>query len=169
VVQFFGVVYLYEAGRLHIAATRNFTAKAASQIYDRQELKEPDRSNAGGRAILDRAMVHIPDVLSDPEYSREFALAGGWRAVLAVPLLHDGNPAGAITVGKTDPAAFSEQQIQLLKTFADQAVIAIGNVRLFDSIGAFASLAPPIGWAVDVVTAALLFVVLGWQFCRGSS
>ncbi len=132
----FSVVYLYEAGRLHIAATRNFTAKAASQIYDRQELKEPHRSNLGGRAILDRAVVHIPDVLSDPEYSREFALAGGWRAVLAVPLLHDGNPAGAITVGKTDPAAFSEQQVQLLKTFADQAVIAIENVRLFDEVQA---------------------------------
>jgi two-component system NtrC family sensor kinase len=132
----FSVVYLYEAGRLHIAATRNFTAKAASQIYDRQELKEPSRSNLGGRAILDRAVVHVPDVLSDPEYSREFALAGGWRAVLAVPLLHDGNPAGAITVGKTEPTAFSEQQVQLLKTFADQAVIAIENVRLFDEVQA---------------------------------
>jgi PAS domain S-box-containing protein len=129
----FSVVYLYEADRLHVAATRNFTAEAASQVYEWQEQKTPTRSNAGGRAILDRAVVHIPDVLADQEYSREFALAGGWRAVLAVPLLHNGNPVGAITVAKTDPAAFSDQQIELLKTFADQALIAIENVRLFES------------------------------------
>jgi GAF domain-containing protein len=129
----FSVVYLYEADRLHVAATRNFTAEAASQVYDRQDQKTPTRSNAGGRAILDRAVIHIPDVLADPDYSREFALAGGWRAVLAVPLLHNGKPVGAITAGKTDPAPFSDQQIELLKTFADQALIAIQNVRLFES------------------------------------
>jgi GAF domain-containing protein len=129
----FSVVYLYEADRLHVAATRNFTAEAASQVYEWQDQKTPTRSNAGGRAVLDRAVVHIPDVLADREYSREFALAGGWRAVLAVPLLHDGKPVGAITVGKTDPAAFSDHQIELLKTFADQALIAIENVRLFES------------------------------------
>ena len=129
----FSVVYLYEAGRLHVAATKNFSSEAASQVYARQELKEPNRSNAGGRAILDRAIVHIPDVLTDPEYSREFALVGGWRAVLAVPLLRDGKPAGAITAGKAEPAAFSDAQIQLLKTFADQALIAIENVQLFQS------------------------------------
>jgi two-component system NtrC family sensor kinase len=97
-----------------------------------QDLKEPSRSNAGGRAILDRAIVNIPDVLADPEYSREFALAGKWRAVLAVPLLHGGQPIGALTVGRAAPAAFSGQQIQLLKIFADQAVMAIENARLFN-------------------------------------
>src|SRR5262249_49317658 len=64
---------------------------------------------------------------------REFALAGGWRAVLGVPLLRDGQSVGAISVGKREPTPFSEQQIQLLKTFADQAVIAIENVRLFEA------------------------------------
>jgi GAF domain-containing protein len=72
-------------------------------------------------------------VLEDPEYSRELALAGGWRAVLGVPLVHDGQSVGAITLGKREPTPFSEQQIQLLKTFADQAVIAIENVRLFEA------------------------------------
>jgi signal transduction histidine kinase len=85
---------------------------------------------------LDRAVVHIHDVLEDPEYSRELALAGGWRAVLGVPLVHDGQSVGAITLGKREPTPFSEQQIQLLKTFADQAVIAIENVRLFESVEA---------------------------------
>jgi GAF domain-containing protein len=129
----FSVVFLCDDDCLRIAATKNFTVEATSLIYERQELKRPDRSNVGGRAILDRAIVHVHDVLEDPEYSREFALAGGWRAVLAVPLLRDGKSVGAITVGKREPTPFSEQQIQLLKTFADQAVIAIENVRLFEA------------------------------------
>ena len=129
----FSVVYLYENDHLRVAATKNFTVEATNQINERQELRQINRSYVGGRAVLDRAIAHVPDVLEDPEYSREFALAGGWRAVLAVPLLHEGNSVGAITVGKAEPKAFSERQIQLLQTFADQAVIAIENVRLFDA------------------------------------
>src|SRR5215468_10757220 len=129
----FGVVYLYENDRLRIAATNNFSPEATSQLHDLQQLKRPDRSHTGGRTILDRAVVHIHDVLEDPEYSPELALAGGWRAVLGVPLVHDGQSVGAITLGKREPTPFSEQQIQLLKTFADQAVIAIENVRLFEA------------------------------------
>src|SRR5262245_15414354 len=132
----FGVVYLHENDRLRIAATNNFSPEATSQLHDLQQLKRPDRSHTGGRTILDRAVVHIHDVLEDPEYSRELALAGGWRAVLGVPLVHDGQSVGAITLGKREPTPFSEQQIQLLKTFADQAVIAIENVRLFESVEA---------------------------------
>ena len=82
---------------------------------------------------MDRTIIHVPDVLTDPEYSRDFALAGGWRAVLAVPLLRDGIPVGALTVGKAEPKPFSDRQIQLLNTFADQALIAIENVRLFET------------------------------------
>src|SRR5262245_33894899 len=129
----FSVVYLYDNDRLRVAATKNFTAEATSQIHERQELKRPDRSTVGGRTVLERAIVHVPDVFEDPEYSREFALAGGWRAVLGVPLVRDGQSVGAITVGKREPTPFSDQQIQLLKTFADQAVIAIENVRLFEA------------------------------------
>jgi two-component system, NtrC family, sensor kinase len=128
----FSVMYLNENDRLRAAATKNFSAMATNQISERQELRQISRSYAGGRSVLDRAIVHLPDVLADPEYSRDFALAGGWRAVLAVPLLHEGKSVGAITVGKAEPKAFSEQQIQLLRTFADQAVIAIENARLFN-------------------------------------
>jgi len=130
----FSVFYLYDNDRMRIAALKNFTPEATNQLYGRQELQQLNRSFVGGRAILDRAVALIPDVLEDPEYSREFALAGGWRAVLAVPLLRDGKAIGALTVGKAEPNSFSERQIQLLKTFADQAVIAIENVRLFESV-----------------------------------
>src|SRR5262245_42909421 len=126
-------VYLYENDRLRIAATNNFTPEATSQLHEIQQLKRPERSHLAGRAILDRALIHVPDVLKDPEYSRELALAGGWRAVLAIPLLSDGRPVGALSVAKAEPTPFSDRQIQLLTTFADQAVIAIENVRLFQA------------------------------------
>src|SRR5262249_23159399 len=82
----FGSVYLYENDRLRIVATNNFTPEA-TRLHD--QLKRPERSHLAGRAILDRALIHVPDVLKDPEYSRELALAGGWRAALAIPLLSD--------------------------------------------------------------------------------
>ena len=129
----FGVVYLYENDRLRIVATNNFTPAATGHLNELQQLKRPERSHLGGRAILDRKIVHVPDVLEDPEYSHELALAGGWRAVLAVPLLREGIPVGALTAAKAEAAPFSDRQIQLLKTFADQAVIAIENVRLFEA------------------------------------
>ena len=81
----FSVVYLYDGDRLRIAATKNFTPEAKNLSHALQQLKRPERSQLGGRAILDGKLVHVPDVLADPEYSRELALAGGWRAVLAVP------------------------------------------------------------------------------------
>ena len=132
----FGVVYLCDGDRLRIAATNNFTPSAATHLNELQQLKRPERSHLGGRAVLDRKIVHVTDVLEDPEYSHELALAGGWRAVLAVPLLRDGIPLGALTAAKAEAAPFSDRQIQLFKTFADQAIIAIENVRLFESVEA---------------------------------
>jgi GAF domain-containing protein len=131
----FGAVFLYDGDLLHVAATNNWTPEQlnlASQLYP----KRPDRSAVAGRAVLDGRIAHISDVIADPEYSREFALAGNWRAALAVPMLRDGKPVGAISVGKAEAVPFSDRQIQLLTTFADQAVIAIENVRLFTELQA---------------------------------
>src|SRR5262249_20569074 len=99
----------------------------------RERLEHPVRFHAAGRAILDRTIIHVSDVLTDPEYSRELALAGGWRAVLAVPLLRDGEPVGAVSVAKAGATPFSDRQTKLLQTFANHALIAIENVRLFEA------------------------------------
>ena len=92
---------------------------------------------ASGRAILRRAVVEIPDVEADPGYgARGLAKTVTYRSIVAVPLLHEGNPIGAIAVARANTGSFPKRQIVLLQAFADQAVIAIGNVRLFDEVQA---------------------------------
>src|SRR5205814_2979570 len=99
--------------------------------------RPPSRDTAVTRAILTCSVVAIPDVLKDAEYKIEAAaLAGGFRSGLAIPLVREGSPIGAIVVGRPDPGPFSDNQIALLQTFADQAVIAIENVRLFTELEA---------------------------------
>jgi signal transduction histidine kinase len=90
-----------------------------------------------GRAILRRAIVEVPDVEIDAAYgvqSQRLARTVAYRSIVAVPLLHDGNPIGAIAVPRANSGSFPERQIALLQAFADQAVIAIRNVRLFDEV-----------------------------------
>ena len=94
---------------------------------------KPSRATATGRAILECRVVHIPDVLADPEYDppegalKQAQRMGNYRTVLVVPMLREGVPLGMITLWKTQVQPFAENQIELVKTFADQAVIAIEN------------------------------------------
>ena len=94
---------------------------------------------AAGRAIVRRAVVEISDVETDPSYGatgQGLAKAVNYRSIAAVPLLHEGNPIGAIAVARANAGPFPKRQIVLLQAFADQAVIAIANVRLFDEVQA---------------------------------
>jgi GAF domain-containing protein len=96
---------------------------------------EPSREGVVGRVLLERKPVQIADVLADPEYRlRETQRLGGFRTHLGLPLLREGNPIGILVVSRTTVMPFEEKHIELLTTFADQAVIAIENVRLFDEL-----------------------------------
>jgi signal transduction histidine kinase len=95
----------------------------------------PGRGTVAGRTVVEGRTIHIPDVLADPEYDYiEGQKVGGYRALLGVPLMREGTAIGVLNIGRSAPRPFTAQQIELAETFADQAVIAIENVRLFDEI-----------------------------------
>jgi two-component system, NtrC family, sensor kinase len=96
-----------------------------------------DRRSATGRTALERRAIHIPDILADPEFAHhDWQSVGRQRRILGVPLLHEGNLVGVIMLVRNMVRPFTQRQIELVTTFADQAVIAINNVRLFDEVQA---------------------------------
>ena len=119
-----GTAYYY-------ATTYNFPP--GLEEYLRTIPHEPGRGSVIGRTLADGTTNHIPDVLADPEYKRlEVQQKAGFRTVLGVPLLREGSPIGVINLLRRRVHPFTEKQIELVTTFADQAVIAIENVRLFE-------------------------------------
>src|SRR5262249_8035217 len=102
--------------------------------FAKQNPVAPGRGTIIGRVALEGKTVHIPDVLADPEYTAtDYQRLGGYRSNLAVPLLREGVPIGVFALTRPIVKPFTEKQIELVTTFADQAVIAIENVRLFDT------------------------------------
>src|SRR5262249_46349724 len=92
------------------------------------------RGSVIGRAVLEAKIIHIPDVLTDPEFTLlDAQKRGEFRTALGVPLMREGTPIGAFFLSRPKVQPFTEQEINLVTTFADQAVIAIENVRLFEA------------------------------------
>ena len=116
-----------------LAACRGYSR--GYEEYMRGRRFAPGRDSLVGRIALEGRVVHIPDILADSEYKQlEAAKLGRWRTMVGVPLLREGTPIGAMTLTRPAVRPFTDKQIELLTTFADQAVIAIENVRLFEEI-----------------------------------
>src|SRR5262249_20812137 len=115
----------------------NYGHPHALQAYMDTHPIPAGRGTIVGRVILERNVVQVIDVLADPEFTFvEATKIGGMRTALGVPLLREGTPIGVIVLHRTSVRPFTDKQIELVETFADQAVIAIENVRLFDEVQA---------------------------------
>ncbi|MFZ0403980.1 MAG: GAF domain-containing protein, partial [Pseudolabrys sp.] len=130
-----GIIRRRDGDTYPLAATFGLTQQQSEHFSSYSEI--PDRGSVFGRAILENRTIHVPDILADPEYNRphlqDFVRV---RAALGVPLVREGTVIGVFTLQRREPHPFTEKQIELVTTFADQAVIAIENVRLFNSVEA---------------------------------
>ncbi|HYB40600.1 MAG TPA: GAF domain-containing protein, partial [Candidatus Methylomirabilis sp.] len=132
----FASVYRFDGELVHMEAHHNYTPLAlerSRQLFPTR----PIRRLFSARAVLERAVVRVDDARQDPDWmGHGFGLSVDFRSVLSVPMLRDGVPIGAITVWHHAVGAFTDAHVALLRTFADQAVIAIENARLFRELEA---------------------------------
>src|SRR5262245_14085701 len=126
-------VFRFDGELLHLAATENWPAEALATYASRYPMR-PNPQLTVGRVVLTKSVVIQEDTLADANYEHAVAQAGGWRRMLGVPMMHDGNVIGVIVLSWQEPGPVLPRYVELLQTFAAQAIIAIENVRLFNEL-----------------------------------
>ena len=130
-----GTIFQKKEGLFHLTAQYGYTAEMIT--YGQANPIAPGIGSNVGRTALRGKVVQIPDVLADPDFrSHGYQRIGNFRAMLGVPLMRDGRVEGVFSLAKPEPGPFTQRQVALVQTFADQAIIAIENVRLFDELQA---------------------------------
>jgi len=131
------VISMVDGDLIQLASINGVTKEGVEAVRNAFYPMRREDETVTARTIRSGTICHIPDVLDDPLYTRKDAAhAGGFRGSLGVPMIRDGQVIGSIFVARKQPGLFTDNQVQLLRTFADQAVIAIENIRLFDSVEA---------------------------------
>ncbi len=129
------ILYRRDGDVLRVAASHG-----GNPDFVRYLTENPNAIHAGsisGRAALLRRTVHVPDIEADAEYATKMSvMLGGWRSIIGVPLMRDGEPMGVLALARPFSGPFAQREIELVETFADQAVIAIENARLFEEVQA---------------------------------
>src|SRR5262245_2504023 len=129
----FGALQLFDGERLTLDAHYGISADDLAMLQAQVFPMRPDRGSSIGRAVLSRAVVHVADIRADPEFRvTQLQTREGYRTALSVPMLRAGAVVGVINLWRREVQPFSESQVRLVETLADQAVIAIENVRLFN-------------------------------------
>jgi GAF domain-containing protein len=128
----YGQLYLREGDVFHVVSQSG--GQLAALEYAREHPHLRDRTSVVGRVALSNEVVQIADVLADPDYDYGAQAIVGFRAVLGVPIVLEGELMGALSVGRNVPGLFADEQVELVRTFADQAAVAIANARLFAAV-----------------------------------
>jgi two-component system, NtrC family, sensor kinase len=125
-----GEVYRY------VASARATAAEPEHWVALRQRTIVPGRDTVAGRVALEGRVVHVADIRADPDYALPEVVASGRRTVLGVPLLREGAVLGTIGLARNRVQPYTDRQIELVRTFADQVVIAMENARLLGELQA---------------------------------